>query len=151
MIRKLAMYFAGAILLLAAIGVILYIDNPAPHVAGIDVATLNDSSRPYVIKVHAKWCPVCMMTKDMWNQVESTYAGKVRLVVFDVTDSASERASRAEAQRLGLGESFDDYAGSTGTVYVLNGADKALITSIHGSRDFSDYRKAIDGALSARN
>ena len=150
MIRRTMMYFAGVILLLAGIGSILYITNPTPRVPRIELTSLQDSPPPYVVKVHAQWCPVCIMTKDMWNQVQQSYAGKVNLIVFDVTDAATEQASRAEAQRLGLGDFFDDNSGSTGTVYVLDGRTKALVTSIHGSRNFSDYSKPIDGALLAK-
>jgi hypothetical protein len=36
------------------------------------LADIESSSRPYVIKVHARWCPVCMMTKGVWNRVQTT-------------------------------------------------------------------------------
>ncbi len=151
MIRKTLMYFAGVALLLAGVVGILYVTNPAPRAPRVELASLQDSPRPYVVKVHAQWCPVCMMTKDMWDQVQQAYAGKVNLVVFDVTGTTTEQASRAEAQRLGLGDFFDENSGSTGTVYVLNGRTKAVVTSIHGSRNFGDYSSAIDGALLTKN
>jgi hypothetical protein len=56
-------------------------------------------------------------------------------------------ASRAEARRLGLEPFFDEYAGATGIIVVLDGATRAVTASIKGSRDFAEYRAAIDAAL----
>jgi hypothetical protein len=31
-------------------------------------------TKPYVVKLHAQWCPVCMMTKGVWSRVETSYS-----------------------------------------------------------------------------
>jgi thiol-disulfide isomerase/thioredoxin len=104
---------------------------------------------PWVVKLHAQWCPVCMLTKDMWSQIEQTYAGRVRLAVFDFTNEKTTAASRAEAERLGLGVVYDEAAFATGSVLVLDGRGQGIVAWINGSRDFADYRAAIDSALAA--
>src|SRR5688572_29321499 len=87
---------------LLGIGYALYLGNRAPTVGPIPAAEIATPGRPYVVKLHAQWCPVCMVTKDMWAQIEQTYAGRVNLVVLDFTNQANTDASRSEAKRLGL-------------------------------------------------
>jgi hypothetical protein len=89
------------------------------------------------------------MTKSVWSQLERAYSGRVNLVVFDFTNDATTLATRAEAQRLGLEKAFDENAGATGTILILDGRTREITTSIHGSRDFAEYRSAIDASLAS--
>jgi hypothetical protein len=141
--RSIALLSAG---LIVAVAGALYLGNPAPVAAPIAAADLANPARPYVIKLHAQWCPVCMVTKGVWGEIEQTYAGRVNLVVFDFTNETSTATSRAEGGRLGLGPFFEEYQGATGLVVVLSGG-KEVLAAIKGSRDFGEYRAAIDAAL----
>jgi thiol-disulfide isomerase/thioredoxin len=138
-----------AVLASVALGVVsgagLYVTNSAPAVAPVSVAAA--AGKPYVIKLHAKWCVICRATKGIWSQIEQTYPGRVNLVVFDFTTEDETNASRKEAERLGLTKVFDEYLGATGTILVLQAATKEVTADIHGSRDFAEYRAAIDRAL----
>lgn len=49
-----------------------------------------------------------MLTKGMWSEIEKNYDSRVRLAVFDFTDEATTEATRAEAQRLGLGAVLEE-------------------------------------------
>lgn len=144
--RLLIAVFALGILLAGA-GYVLYVTNGTPVVAAITADEAADASRPFVIKLHAQWCPKCMVTKDVWADVERAYAGRVNLLVLDFTDDTRTEASRAEAGRLGLGTLFDDYDGVTGVVLVVDGRTREVTADIGGSRDFEEYRAAIDTAL----
>ena len=144
-LARLVLLFGG---LTAAIVGLLYVGNPAPVAAPIAVSDLANPARPYVVKLHAQWCPVCMVTKGVWGEIEKTYSGRVNLVVFDFTSEASTAKSRTEAERLGLKPFLDEYEGATGLVVVLSG-QKDVLASIKGSRDFGEYRSAIDAALTA--
>jgi thiol-disulfide isomerase/thioredoxin len=148
MIKRLALALAALVLGLGAGGYALYAANSAPVVAAI---ALNDpavAGRPYVVKLHAKWCSSCMLTKGVWGEVQAAYAGKVNLLVFDLTNEATTAASRAEAKRLGLEAFFDANHGSTGYVAVIDPKTKAVVSEI-SSRDLADYRAAIDPAIAA--
>ena len=147
MIKKLLLLTTVVLLVLAATGSVLYVRNVAPAVPVIPTEAIPRSNKPFVVKLHAQWCAVCMVTKGAWSQIEETYAGRVHLVVLDFTTSAATEASRAEATRLGLQKFFDEYGGATGTVAVLDGRTREVTASIDGSRDFSAYRTAIDAAL----
>jgi hypothetical protein len=132
---------------LAATGAVLYARNATPVVPTIAAAEAAAAGSPWVVKVHAQWCPVCMLTKRMWSEIETHYAGRVRLAVFDFTDEATTAATRAEAERLGLTGALEEAGFATGTVLVLDGRTKEIVASINGSRDFDVYREAIDAAI----
>jgi len=149
MLRKTLLLTASLTVVLFAVGDVLYIGNPPPKGSALSAAEAAGTGKPFVVKLHAQWCPVCMMTKDIWSEIAETYAGRVHLVVLDFTNQANADASRAEANRLGLQEVFDEYAGTTGTVLVLDGRTRKATASLHGSRDFSEYRAAIDAALTS--
>jgi len=132
---------------LGAAVVFLYLGNRAPVVPPVLAADPARTAKPYVVKLHAQWCPLCMITKDVWREIETTYAGRVNLVVLDFTNDANTSVSRAEAKRLGLEQLFSNYEGATGVVVVLDAQTGDVLASIKGSRDFGEYRAAIDSAL----
>jgi thiol-disulfide isomerase/thioredoxin len=132
---------------LVAVASVLYVGNATPTVPPIALA--DATSRPYVVKLHAQWCPICMMTKKVWSNVEVAYAGRANFVVFDFTNQAATDRSRAEAKRLGLEKFFEENAGWTGTIAVLDGRTREEIASIHGIRSFDEYSAAIDAGLRA--
>ena len=147
MIKKALLIATVLFAVLLAAGAILFVRNTAPLVPPISPAEAAKTGKPYVVKLHAQWCAVCMITKDVWSQIDSAYARRVNLVVLDFTTEADTEASRAEAARLGLTKFFDEYGGATGTIVVLDGRTREVTASINGSRDFAEYRTAIDAAL----
>jgi thiol-disulfide isomerase/thioredoxin len=147
MIKKTLVGATSLGVVLVAVASMMYIMNPAPSIPAISAAEAASPSKPYVVKLHAQWCPVCMVTKKVWSQIEETYSTRANLVVLDFTNQANTDASRAEAKRLGLEKFFEEYAGSTGTIVVLDGRTKEVTASINGSRNFVEYREAIDAVL----
>ena len=147
MIKKTLLVVASLSVALVATAAALYVRNTAPVVPEISAAEANSADTPFVVKLHARWCPVCMVTKDVWSDIAATYAGRVRLVVFDFTNEATTNASRAEARRLGLESFFAENEGWTGTIAVLDGRTREATALIHGSRDRREYDAAIDKAL----
>jgi hypothetical protein len=145
--RKILSVALVVVVAVVATGAILYARNSTPVVAAIATADASAPGAPWVVKMHAQWCPVCMLTKGMWSQIEDAYTGRVRLAVFDFTDETTTAATRAEAQRLGLGAFLEEAGFATGTIIVLDGRTKEILAWINGSRDFADYRAAIDSAL----
>jgi len=145
--KKILLGATVVVAALIATGAILYVNNTAPAVPPVSPVEAAQTGKPYVVKLHAQWCPVCMITKDVWTQIEKAYAQRVNLVVLDFTTDANVEASRAEAARLGLTKFFDEYGGATGSIVVLDGRTKEVTASISGSRDFGEYRAAIDAAL----
>jgi thiol-disulfide isomerase/thioredoxin len=147
MIRKILLSFGLLAVALGGTVGALYVLNAAPAVPAVSAVEAADSARPYVVKLHAQWCPYCLLTKDEWTRIEETYAGRVNLVVFDFTTASATERSRTVAQRFGLTPFFDEYAGATGMVVVLDGRTKNVIAEVGGSRPFEEYRAAIDAAL----
>jgi Thioredoxin len=149
MIKRILLVVTALVMALIVFASVMYVRNPTPTVPAISAEEAASPSRPYVVKLHARWCAVCMLTKTVWSQIETTYSTRVNLVVFDFTNEATADASRAEAKRLGLEKFFEDNVDSTGTIVVLDGRTKEVTASIHGSRDFAEYRAAIDATLGA--
>jgi thiol-disulfide isomerase/thioredoxin len=147
MIKKALAVVASFVVVLVATAAVLYLRNAPPAVPAISQAEVMDTAKPIVVKLHAQWCPVCMVTKDVWSEIAAAYAGRVHLVVFDFTNEAATNASRAEAHRLGLDVFFNENEGWTGTIAVLDGRTKEATAVIHGSRDEREYHAAIDAAL----
>ena len=147
--RRVFAFVVAVVSLLFVGAYALYVMNPAPTVPAISVEEAASSGKPFVVKIHAQWCAVCMATKRVWSQIQDAYANRVNLLVLDVTNRATADASRAEARRLGLEQFFDEYAGGTVTILVLDGRTRAVTASINGSRDLAQYRAAIDAALNA--
>jgi thiol-disulfide isomerase/thioredoxin len=149
MIKKALFVVTVLAVALVAVASVMYVRNATPIVPTISAVEAANTSKPYVVKLHAQWCPICMLTKTVWSQVEVAYSGRANFVVFDFTNQATTDRSRAEAKRLGLEKFFDDNAGGTGTIAVLDGRTKEEAASIHGIRGFDEYRAAIDAGLHA--
>ncbi len=145
--KKALLVVSSLCVVVIAAASLLYVINAAPVVPPVSAAEAARTGKPYVVKLHAQWCPACMVTKGVWSEIEQTYAGRANLVVLDFTNQATTESSRAEAARLGLGKLLDEYGGATGMVVVLDGRTKEVTASIGGSRDFAEYRAAIDAAL----
>jgi thiol-disulfide isomerase/thioredoxin len=145
--KKTLLVVTSLCAVLIALGCVLYVSNSAPAVPAISAVEAATTGKPYVVKLHAQWCPACLVTKGVWSQIEESYSGRAHLVVLDFTNQATTDASKVEATRLGLGRLFDEYAGASGIVVVLDGRTREVTASISGSRDFAEYRAAIDAAL----
>src|SRR5947208_17160965 len=140
MMKKILLAVALLAVAVVAVASVMYVRNAAPTVPTISPVEAANPSRPYVVKLHARWCPICMLTKTAWSQIATTYSGRANFVVFDFTNRATMDISRAEAKRLGLEKFFDENAGSTGTIAVLDGRNKQETASIHGIRSVDEYR-----------
>lgn len=139
----------AAVVVVAMAGTVagLYLTNGAPQVRSLSAAEVASANKPFVIKLHAQWCPKCRMTKGVWTEIEAAYADQVHMVVLDFTDDERVRASEAEARRLGLDVVWDEYAGATGIVLVLD-RDRGVTAEIGGgNRNVDHYRTAIDAVL----
>jgi thiol-disulfide isomerase/thioredoxin len=130
-----------------ALAAVLYVTNRAPSVPALTAREAAETDRPYLVKLHAQWCPVCMMTKDVWSELSVAYERRVRFAVFDFTNDTTTAASRVEAARLGLSAVFDEYVGETGTVLIVDGRSREVLDSVHGARELEPYHAAIDQAL----
>ena len=146
MIKKLL--FGLAITCVLVVGLVfgLYVWNATPVVPALALDAAS-SGRPFVVKLHAQWCPVCMATKGVWSEIEQAYAGRTNLVVWDFTNDATTAATLTEARRLGLEDVFNEYWGATGLIVVVDGRTKQVTGEVGGVSDFDEYRSAIEEAL----
>jgi hypothetical protein len=146
-LRKPITVLGSALVGLAAVAGILYLANSPPAVPPVPVAEVAAPSRPYVVKLHARWCPVCMQTKDEWSDIARQYGNRVNLFVFDSTNEATIATSQKQAAALGLDRILEDYHGASGMVLVINSATRQVQARLAGNRPFDSYQAAIDAAL----
>ena len=76
MIKKTLLVVASLAVVLVAFASVMYVRNPPPTVPVISSAEAANPSKPYVVKLHAQWCPICMLTKTVWSQIEVAYSGR---------------------------------------------------------------------------
>lgn len=145
--KRILVVIAGVAVLLAVAGAVMFALNTTPVVPAVSASEAATPTKPYVVKLHAQWCAACMMTKGVWAKVTESYAGKVNLLVLDFTNAEKTASSRAEAKRLGLDAFFEQYAGTTGSIVVLDGKSKTVSKELQGSREFAEYQAAVDAAL----
>ena len=149
MLKKIAIIVLAGFVALVGTGVAMYFINAAPVAPAISAADAADPGRPFVVKLHSQWCHLCLITTRCGQQIEKEYAGRVNFLVLDFTDDQTTDASKAAAERVGLGRVFEE-SGSTGVVLVVDGRTKDVTASIAGSRNVAEYRAAIDNALKAQ-
>jgi hypothetical protein len=119
--------------------------NSAPKVRSITVA--DASTRPLVIKVHARWCPVCMATKGAWSKLQKSYEDRANFLVFDLTTSGTKAESEAEARRLGVDSVFESHSSEPGVVLVMDGASKQVRDTLPGMCSFEQYSASLEQVL----
>ena len=128
-------------------GAFLYSRNTTPVVLGIATSEAAAAGSPWVVKLHAQWCPVCMLTKGMWSRDRANLRrpraarGVRRHRRGDL--GGQPRRSRAPRARLRIRRSgFRD-----GLDPRARRPQQEIVAWINGSRDFAEYRAAVDSAL----
>ena len=107
------------------------------------VSAAADASRPFLVKIHADWCLVCVSLEPTWRELQRRLGGDARLVVLDVTDGEALARSRKEALRLGLLPFLRSHQTRTGTIAVLDGASRRVLREFHGERRTAPYEAAV--------
>ena len=146
MLRKALLAAGGATVVLAAAVAVLYITNTTSPLAAISTVEAETSTKPYVIKIHAQWCPVCRATKGAWEEIVDAYQDRAHMLVLDFTNEETSAAAVAEAQRLKLDSVINEYYGATGLVVVVDGRTRQM-TDVGGFVNASAYAQAIDAVL----
>jgi thiol-disulfide isomerase/thioredoxin len=149
-LRKTVTGVGYALVGLVAVAGILYFANSPPAVPPVPASEAAAPSKPYVVKLHARWCPVCMQTKDEWSEIARKYGKRVNLFVFDSTNATTIATSQRHAAALGLDRILADYHGASGAVLVINSGTRQVETSVAGNLSFDSYQAAIDAALASR-
>jgi thiol-disulfide isomerase/thioredoxin len=147
MLKKALLTLGTVALVVAGVVTFLYTTNRPPQVRALSETEIADSGRPVLVKLHAQWCPVCMATKGVWSQLEEAYRDRVNFVVLDFTDERTTALAAVEARRINLEGVFNEYAGATGLVLVVDGRTRAVKAEVGGVRGFTAYQADIDAAL----
>ena len=86
------------------------------------------------------------MLERTWLKIESELGDRAHIVKLDVSNRAAVEQSLAKAERLGLGDFFLEYRGSTGTIGVIDGNTLKPVAIMRGEFNFSKYQEAVEKA-----
>ncbi|KPP96397.1 MAG: Thioredoxin [Bacteroidetes bacterium HLUCCA01] len=128
-------------------------DNASVIQASASGPTLSDNHvtdeiRLIAVKMDAVWCGRCQVMNPKLDNVRPTFAGQpVLFVKFDMTDDFTTYQSSLLADRLNLTELYNNHAGKTGYLVLIDprdGSELAVVTS-----DLSEeaIRLAVEGQL----
>lgn len=103
--------------------------------------------KPLLVRVEAGWCPACHATQPTFNRVKARYAGKVQIIVLDVTNAKTAARAQATATRLGILAFYDKNRTQTSTVAIIDPVSHAVIGSLYDDSNFADYVHLIDPVI----
>jgi thiol-disulfide isomerase/thioredoxin len=95
------------------------------------------------VKIHADWCGSCKALKSVWQRIETDLGDQAIIVTLDVSDRVAYMESQATAERLGIGEFFQEYRSRTGTIAILDCRTHEPVVIMSAERDFEKYREAV--------
>ncbi len=107
--------------------------------------TDKENMKPIVAVISAEWCPYCKNVEPVMMKLMKEYGEKLNFVVFDVTNDETSKESMMKAEKLGLGEFFNEHKRKTSAVAVLK--DKKVVYKTFNNTKREDYVKAFDSAL----
>lgn len=110
-----------------------------------NVNTEVNRAKPTVVVIKADWCSACQKVDPIMRGLMKEYGSKMRFVILDVTNEATEAKSMKRAKSLGLASFFRANKRKTSTVAVFNGRTKVFQTAKNYNR--SAYVKAFNKAL----
>lgn len=99
----------------------------APPARSGQEAAPSGFQRPKLVLIRAAWCDACRQLEPSIFAAHRRYAGRVDLVVLDVTDDASIRRSARAASAEGVSEFFGTWRGRTPTVGVFVAPEEARL------------------------
>jgi thiol-disulfide isomerase/thioredoxin len=110
------------------------------------ISAADDASKPFVVKIHADWCGTCQKLNPTLEALRQRTGDDARIVVLDVTDRESLARATAEADRLRVRAFFDADKSKTGTVGILDGVTREVVSVLKGETDVAKYEAALAAA-----
>jgi thiol-disulfide isomerase/thioredoxin len=106
--------------------------------------------KPVIVDVFATWCAGCKNIAPTLSQLKQQYSGKVNFVVLDVTNQATLKQTKAQAEKLGLGKFLEANKSKTSTVAIVDPATGNILAMFKNNPNKADYTKVLDTALAKK-
>jgi thiol-disulfide isomerase/thioredoxin len=106
--------------------------------------------KPVIVDVFATWCAGCKNIAPTLSQLKQQYSGKVNFVVLDVTNQATLKQTKAQAEKLGLGRFLEANKSKTSTVAIVDPATGNILAMFKNNPNKADYTKVLDTALAKK-
>lgn len=142
----------------AACGLVVAVIAVAFVTAGVN-GSPKDSTRPsaspkipavIAVRIHADWCGACKKLTPVYSQLkERTNDQPVLFVTLDMTDDATRQQAEYLAGVLGLDRLWFKQARKTGSVVLLDGKRKRVVSTIEAPHDLKSMEAAVRKAIAS--
>jgi thiol-disulfide isomerase/thioredoxin len=105
-------------------------------VGSVVSASLRD--KPLIVRVHAAWCAECQTTLPDFQAFAATYAAKVNVLDFDVTDGKTAANAAALAEKNGLSAYYNRTKTKPLTVTFIDPKANTIVAELRGNVDLKD-------------
>ena len=112
------------------------------------------SSKPtvYAVMMHADWCGACKALAPKIEQARENSdldSKDVLFITLDLTDETSKNQAAMMASALGFQDLYNNNAGKTGFMVLVNAKTGEKITSITNKLDRNSISEKISDALAS--
>lgn len=105
----------------------------------------KDAELPVVAVIRADWCPYCKKLEPIMSDLMKEYEGKLKFVVFDITNEETTAKSMELAKAEGLEDFFKDNKDKSAFVAIIKNGKQTFNSKYKTERKV--YVKEFDKAL----
>jgi thiol-disulfide isomerase/thioredoxin len=112
----------------------------------------DPQQKPQVVGLvfYADWCGTCRVLEPRIDEVKKDMTDKPVLITrVDLTDEATRAQSQLFANWVGLGDIYQEQAGATGFMLLIDPQEKKVVDRITAQHSEEQIRETIDAALAA--
>ncbi len=93
--------------------------------------TIESETKIIALRLYADWCGKCRALDPKVNEIKTSFnASEVLFTRFDFTDEFNTAQTKVLANRMNLSQIFDKYAGSTGTMLLIDAKSGEVLHEI---------------------
>jgi thiol-disulfide isomerase/thioredoxin len=104
-------------------------------------------SKPAVIQVKSRNCPMCRQMEPTVQQVKQKYKGRVTFITFDVSDSKSTKEAEKVAGVANLSSFFSSNRNNTGLILAVDPRTGQVIEQFSHSATTDNFSQVLDQAI----
>ncbi len=104
--------------------------------------------QPFLVQIHADWCPTCRYIDPTLQKLKKTYQGKVRFVTLNVTNRKTMEQAKINAGKVGLGSWFEANRSKTGLVTIIMNGE--VIKNYVAVLDETEYTTVLDPLINRK-
>ena len=109
------------------------------------VDDVKEQRRVVLVEIYAKWCPLCKNIQPTLDLLAKEVSD-IEIVQLDVSNKEKAEESEKKAKGLNIRNYYLANKNKTGSVGVLVGSTREVVTVLYNSNDMDEYKQAIQKA-----